>query len=103
MYLILSLLITASTINNLCYTVLVLKLGHILLPSFSIAIILFYFLQGMNKNSIKQLESRGWELVKFYDEQDDDRFLVQSLDHYLALAIKAQVLDQQQLEASKQG
>lgn len=54
-------------------------------------VILHSLFYGMNKRCLREIEVRVKEVVELYLGEDDDKFLYDSLDRYLRMAIEVEV------------
>ena len=52
----------------------------------------------MNKTHLRDIEIQARELINLYSEEDDDKFVLQSLDKYLKIALESEILEQNENE-----
>ena len=60
----------------------------------SVTVIVFYLLEGINKSILTKLEVKGRKLLMIYNQDDDDNFLINSLDKYLKMGLELELQEQ---------
>jgi len=60
----------------------------------SVTVIVFYLLEGINKSILTKLEMKGRKLLMIYNQDDDDNFLINSLDKYLKMGLELELQEQ---------
>ena len=60
----------------------------------SVTVIVFYLMEGINKSILTKLEVKGRKLLMIYNQDDDDNFLINSLDKYLKMGLELELQEQ---------